>query len=91
MGSHRLYITPPVYPIVHLQAEAGPDEEGGLSEAQGAGGEKQERSTHGGGSKKGGQPVRELPAREGKAYAWLVGTVRSLLQRLHFLSHTDEP
>lgn len=54
-------------PAVPLQADEGPVEEGGISEAQGAGGEEQERSTHGGGQKERGQHVRELPASQGEA------------------------
>lgn len=53
--------------MVSLQADEGPVEEGGVSEAQGAGGEEQECSTRGGGQEEGGQHVRELPAGEGEA------------------------
>lgn len=48
------------------QADEGPVKEGGLTEAQGAGGEEQECSTDGGGQEEGGQSVWELPAGEGE-------------------------
>lgn len=51
-----------------LQADEGPDEKGGIAEAQGTGGEEQERSSDGRGQEEGGQHVRILPAGKGEAY-----------------------
>lgn len=44
-------------PSPSLQADEGPVEEGGVSEAQGAGGEEQERPPGGRGQEEGGQHV----------------------------------
>lgn len=49
-----------------FKTNEGPVEKGGISEAQGASGEEQERSTDGGGQEEGGQHVGELPAGEGE-------------------------